>query len=47
VAFGQYCLNTGLLPPALLPLTVTFQPDPLPVESSTVKLVIVVLVVWA
>jgi hypothetical protein len=30
-----------------LPLTVTFHPDPLPVASRTVKLVIAAFVVWA
>src|SRR3954468_6690175 len=33
----QYCLKTALLPPVLSPLTVTFQPEPLPVASSTPK----------
>ncbi|HEV7177382.1 MAG TPA: hypothetical protein VGN29_17925 [Solirubrobacteraceae bacterium] len=47
VAFGQYCLKTALLPPAALPLTVTFHPAPEPVASSTEKFVIVVLVVCA
>src|SRR3954447_2458128 len=37
-ALVQYCLKTGLLPPALSPLTVTFQPAPLPVASLTPKL---------
>jgi hypothetical protein len=27
VAFGQYCLNTALLPAPVSPLTVTFHPD--------------------
>jgi hypothetical protein len=47
VAFGQYCLKTALLPPAALPLTVTFHPAPDPVASRTEKFVIVVLVVCA
>jgi len=35
VAFGQYCLNTALLPALASPLTVTFQPAPLPLASAT------------
>src|ERR671939_624397 len=34
----QYCFRTALLPPVLSPLTVTFQPEPLPVASVTPKL---------
>src|SRR5439155_16781702 len=46
VPFEQYCLNTGLLPALVLPATVTFQPVP-DVVSSTAKLFIVAVVVWA
>jgi len=44
--FSQYCLNTGLLPAPVLPLTVTFQPDS-ELVSSTAKLLIVAWLVWA
>src|SRR5437763_4392514 len=40
VAFGQYCLNTALLPALASPFTVTFQPAPLPVASATERLFI-------